>query len=49
MAKEPDWEGMERRLWAEVNRDHPDWPEERKRAFVFGSKRRAGWKPSREQ
>lgn len=46
----PDkWERLESKLWAQVNRDHPDWSDERKRRYVFGAKRRAGWKPSREK
>lgn len=40
---------MERELWAEVNRLHPNWSDERKRAYVYGTLRKTGWKPSTQK
>jgi hypothetical protein len=40
---------LERELWAEVNRLHPDWSEERKNAYVYGTLRKTGWTPSTQK
>ena len=36
---------MEAQLKAEVERDHPDWPQERKDKYIYGTLRNAGWRP----
>lgn len=38
----------ERKLRRQVNRDHPDWSQERKDAYVYDTLRKMGWKPKRE-
>ena len=42
-------EELEKELWATVNRDHPDWSDKRKRAYVFGVLRDTGWEPSHQK
>lgn len=39
---------MERALRREANK-HKDWSKERKNAFIYGTMRKHGWKPSREK
>lgn len=39
-------EALERRLRVQVNRLHPNWSKERKDAYVYGTLRKTGWKPS---
>lgn len=41
-------EKMEKALKAQASK-HKDWDEEHKDRYVYGSMRKAGWKPSREQ
>lgn len=38
---------LEQSLWAQVNREHPDWDERRKQAYVYGALRKQGWRPHR--
>ena len=40
---------LEKSLWAQVNKEHPDWPEERRQAYVYGALRRTGWKPHQQR
>jgi len=40
---------LERELRAEVNRLHPNWSEERKDAYVYGTLRKTGWVPSTQK
>jgi hypothetical protein len=42
-------EELERKLWYQVNRDHPTWSDERKRAYVYGAMRKTGWVPSHQR
>jgi hypothetical protein len=49
MGSEAKWRKMHAGLVATVNRKHPDWSQERKDAYVYGAKRKAGWKPKREK
>ncbi len=39
---------MERKLKAQANK-HKSWSKERKNAYVYGTMRKAGWRPSREK
>lgn len=39
---------MEKELRKEANK-HKDWSKERKDAYVYGTMRKTGWKPSREK
>ncbi len=41
-------EAMERKLKAEAE-SHKGWSKERKDAYVYGTLRKTGWKPSREK
>lgn len=36
---------MEKDLKREVEKKHPDWSQERKDAYVYGTMRKTGWKP----
>lgn len=40
---------LERQLKRQVNQDHPNWSEERKDAYVYGTLRKTGWKPSHQK
>jgi len=40
---------LERELRAEVNRLHPNWSEERKDTYVYGTLRKTGWTPSTQK
>jgi len=40
---------LERELWAEVRKLHPNWSDERKRAYVYGTLRKTGWTPSTQR
>ena len=40
---------LEQELRAEVEREHPNWSQERKDAYVYGAMRAQGWKPRRER
>jgi len=40
---------LERELKAEVNRLHPNWSEERKNAYIYGTLRKTGWTPSTQK
>lgn len=40
---------LERELKQEVEKKHPNWSEKRKDAYVYGTLRKTGWKPSREK
>lgn len=40
---------LERKLKRQVNREHPNWSEERKDAYVYGTLRKTGWKPSHQK
>ena len=42
-------EKLERELWVKVNRLHPNWSDERKRAYVYGALRNTGWRPSTQR
>jgi len=42
-------EKLERQLKAQVARKHPGWSKERKNAYIWGTLRKTGWKPSREK
>lgn len=38
-----------RQLKAVVKRLHPDWSEERKNAYIFGTLRKTGWRPAQKK
>ena len=40
---------LEKQLKSEVERQHPDWSQDRKDAYVYGAKRKTGWKPEDEK
>lgn len=40
---------MEEELKREVNSKHPDWSQERKDAYVYGTMRKTGWVPSTQK
>jgi hypothetical protein len=40
---------MERKLRRQVNKEHPGWSDERKDAYVYGTLRKTGWKPSHQK
>jgi len=42
-------EELERKLRAQVNREHPNWSEERKDAYIYGTLRKTGWVPSTQK
>jgi hypothetical protein len=48
-ASEEDLKKAEANMRAYLAKEHPDWPQERKDAYVYGRKRAMGWKPSREK
>ena len=39
---------LERKLRVQANK-HKSWSKERKNAYVYGSLRKTGWRPSREK
>lgn len=41
-------EELERKLWQKARRKFPG-DKERQRAYVYGTLRKTGWKPSREE
>jgi len=41
-------EALERKLKAQASK-HKGWSKERKNAYVYGTLRKTGWKPSREK
>ena len=49
----PDkWERMGEHIKESMSKSHPEskgWSEERKNAYQFGGKRKAGWVPRRER
>lgn len=40
---------LERALKREVEEKHPNWSEDKKDAYVYGTLRKTGWKPKRER
>ena len=40
---------LEKELKREVEKKHPNWSEKRKDAYVYGTLRKTGWKPSQEK
>ena len=40
---------MEEALKREVSEKHPDWSQKHKDAWVYGSLRKTGWKPSTQK
>jgi len=40
---------LEEDLRARVNREHPNWSQKRKDAYVFGTLRKTGWVPSHQK
>jgi hypothetical protein len=40
---------LEEDLRREVNSKHPDWSQERKDAYVYGTMRETGWIPSTQK
>jgi len=42
-------EELERKLRYQVNRDHPNWSQERKNAYIYGVLRKTGWVPSHQR
>lgn len=40
---------LERKLKRKVGEEHPDWSQERKDAYTYGTLRKTGWKPSTQK
>jgi hypothetical protein len=40
---------LEEQLKRNVNQKHPEWSKERKDAYVYGTLRRTGWRPSTQK
>ena len=40
---------MEQALKREVEKKHGNWSQERKDAYVYGTLRKTGWKPSKQK
>lgn len=36
---------MEKELKEEVNKKHPEWSQEKKDAYIYGTMRKTGWTP----
>ena len=40
---------LERKLKRQINREHPEWSQDRKDAYVYGTLRKTGWVPSHQK
>ena len=40
---------LEKKLKRQVEKEHPDWSEKRKNAYIYGTLRKTGWIPSTQK